>query len=184
MEQNFFHIPVLSTKRLILRKLCLEDQDEIFELHSDERVLEFLDRPKYKNLEDASKFINDINKGLKEREWIYWGIISKETDRLIGTICFWHWSGDYTSAEIGYELLPSFQGKGIMQEALTKVLDYGFHQLKLHYVEAYIQAKNIKSIRLLERNHFQFVRAEKEEEKLKKPPEVEMLIYILKNKDT
>jgi ribosomal-protein-alanine N-acetyltransferase len=46
------------------------------------------------------------------------------------------------------------QGKGIMQEALSAVLNYGFELLKLHSVEANVNPNNVSSIKLLERNGF------------------------------
>jgi ribosomal-protein-alanine N-acetyltransferase len=58
------------------------------------------------------------------------------------------------TAEIGYELHPFYQHKGIMQEALTTVLHYGFQVLQLKSITAFPSADNVPSIRLLERNGF------------------------------
>jgi ribosomal-protein-alanine N-acetyltransferase len=57
-------------------------------------------------------------------------------------------------AEIGYELKPVFQGMGFMSETIQCVADYGFGTLGLGKLEAYTHAENIRSIRLLEKNHF------------------------------
>ena len=58
---NFTPFPGLTTERLNLRQMKIQDENEIFALRSDERVQEFLDRPKAKIIDDARKFIEKIN---------------------------------------------------------------------------------------------------------------------------
>jgi ribosomal-protein-alanine N-acetyltransferase len=57
-------------------------------------------------------------------------------------------------AEIGYELLPEFQGKGIMQEAVAKIIEFCFQALKLKSLEACADMNNRPSIKLLEKFNF------------------------------
>jgi ribosomal-protein-alanine N-acetyltransferase len=51
-------------------------------------------------------------------------------------------------------LHTAYQGKGLMHEALSCVLDYGFSVMKLHSVEANVNPANEVSIKLLERSNF------------------------------
>jgi len=151
---NFKPFPNLFTDRLNLRQLKLEDESEILFLRSDEMINKYIDRPKTETNEDARKFIDKINSGIENNEWIYWTISPKESDKLIGTICIWNFSDEKNIAELGFELVPEFQGKGIMQEVLIKVIEYGFENLNLKKLEAYTNQLNIPSIKLLERNKF------------------------------
>lgn len=73
----------------------------------------------------------------------------------VGTICLWNFSPENDSAEVGYELLPAFQGKGYMQEALAKVIEFGFEELALPALTACVHAENEASIRLLEKFDFE-----------------------------
>src|ERR1700722_1400183 len=98
--------PTLETERLVLRQLDASDENEIFRLRSDEKVNEFLDRPKANTLDDAKRFIEKIAKGINNNENLYWAITLKNEKKLIGTICLWSFSLEKNSAEIGYELLP------------------------------------------------------------------------------
>ncbi|MGH2644608.1 MAG: GNAT family N-acetyltransferase, partial [Chitinophagaceae bacterium] len=82
------------------------------------------------------------------------GITLQEDSKLTGTICFWHIQSENFRAEIGYILHPDHQHKGIMQEAIKAVLDYGFNTIKLHSVEANVNPANAPSIKLLEKNSF------------------------------
>src|SRR5690606_2517771 len=101
------------------------------------------------------EFIRKINKGIAENESILWGItLNENVQKIIGTICLWNVSIEENKAEIGYVLHPDFQGKGIMQEAVKAVIDYGLNTMQLDKIEASIHPENIKSIRLLEKYDF------------------------------
>ncbi len=151
---NLNPFPVLKTSRLVLRSLVKEDVDEILFFRSDKRILEYLDMPAAKDRDDALAFINKISGLIQNNASVYWGISLAPEKKLIGTICLWNFSEEKNAAEIGYVLHPDFQGKGIMHEALTEVLDYGFNQLKLDEITAELSPKNLRSLRLLERNNF------------------------------
>lgn len=152
MHQNT--LPPLTTKRLSLRKLQFIDDKAIFALRNNEQVNTYIQRPLLNSIQDARHFIEAINEGIEHKEWLYWAMILKDTHQLIGTICLWHFSIDQTTAEIGYELHPDFQGKGLMQEALQKVIEYGFTTLHLKTIEAFTQPDNEKSLNLLKKNNF------------------------------
>ena len=57
-------------------------------------------------------------------------------------------------AEIGYEMLPQFQGKGLTKEVVAEVVNFCFTKLNLHSLEAVVVPENIPSIKLLERLGF------------------------------
>ena len=48
-------------------------------------------------------------------------------------------------SETGYELHRAFWGQGIMAEAMSAILTYGFAELGLHRVEANIDSANERS---------------------------------------
>jgi len=151
---SFTPFPTLATERLILRQLEMQDDHEIFFLRSDERVNEYLVAPIAQNVEEARDFISKINTGIANNESPYWGITLKNENKLIGTICFWNISIEENKAEIGYTLHPELQGRGIMQEAISAVIKYGFEKMKLDLIEAVLHPGNTKSVTLLKRNAF------------------------------
>jgi [ribosomal protein S5]-alanine N-acetyltransferase len=151
---NFIPFPYLSTERLTLRRMTFEDVDEIFFLRSDPEILKYLSIQKTETVDDALKYIDKINKGINANEWILWAICLKNSDRLIGTICLWNISFENSKADVGYVLHPAFQGMGIMQEALLKIIDYGFEQMNLSCIDADVDPENSKSIKLLKINGF------------------------------
>lgn len=151
---NFDPFPVITTDRFLLRRINKSDVNEIFFLRSDERVMKYIDRPPAKTIDDALKFIQNINDLEKNNEAVTWAIAVRGNSKLIGTICFWNIKKEHYRAEVGYVLHPEYWGKGIMQEVLTAVLQYGFKEMKLHSIEANVNPDNTASIKLLERNKF------------------------------
>jgi ribosomal-protein-alanine N-acetyltransferase len=83
-----------------------------------------------------------------------WAITLNDENKVIGTICYWDLLKDHFRSQIGYELHPDYHRRGIMQEALTRVLDYGFNNMQLHSIEAHVAPDNEPSIKLLEKNRF------------------------------
>jgi [ribosomal protein S5]-alanine N-acetyltransferase len=178
---QFTPFPVLTTERLLLRQLTAEDEKEIYALRTDESVNRYLDRLKARNITEARKIIEKINSSIKNNELIIWGICLKQDPKLIGSVCFWHISKENNTAETGYELLPAYQGKGLMREALARVIEYGFDTMKLQTIEAFANVENTQSAQLLEKLHF--TRDTLLENKLTGKEEyTNTIIYSLKNK--
>jgi len=151
---NFNPFPLIETGRLTLRQVQQSDVNGIFFLRSDKKVLKYLDREPAATIEEAALWIQKINDLEKNNNAVTWAITLKPDLTLIGTICFWNITKEHYRAEIGYALNPDHQSKGIMQEAMTAVLDYGFKIMKLHSIEANVNPNNLSSIKLLERNNF------------------------------
>ena len=154
LHLNFYPFPEIVTERLLLRQLISSDDNEIFIMRSDPRILKYLDMPPAKDIEAARNFITRINNNVKNNESIYWGICLKDNPRLIGTICLWNISNENFSADSGYVLMNEHQGKGYMVEALKKVLLYGFENMGLKTIHADVDPNNIPSINLLEKYNF------------------------------
>lgn len=151
---NFSPFPILFTDRLQLRKITKNDANNLFALRSDKKIMQFIDRPMAVTIKDAHEYIDKIEESLRNKYGITWAIVLKDGKGLIGTIGLWRIIQENFRAEIGYMLHTDCQGMGLMQEAMVKVLDYGFNTLKLHSVEAVIKPGNDSSSKLLERNRF------------------------------
>src|SRR5688572_3241818 len=129
INRNFTPFPILTTERLTLRQLSVDDQQDILALRSDSEINKYLNREPSKTIEDALNFINMINDNIKRNNSIYWVISLTHTKIVVGTICLFDFSNEKNSCEIGYELMTKFQGQGIMKEAAAEVIDYAFQTL-------------------------------------------------------
>jgi ribosomal-protein-alanine N-acetyltransferase len=151
---NFSPFPNLETERLLLRRVNQQDAKEIFSLRSDAETMKYVPRPLAKTTEEALEHIALIDSKIETNEGINWAITLKGSPKLIGIIGHYRIKPEHFRAEIGYMLLPEFQGKGIVTEAITKVVEYGFNEMKLHSIEAIIDPDNTASAKVLEKNNF------------------------------
>jgi ribosomal-protein-alanine N-acetyltransferase len=145
-----------------LRNVTPEDAQEIFALRSSDEINKYLDRPKANTPDDALSFITTIINGIAKNEAIFWVVTPKGEARFLGSICLWRISREEAKAEIGYELLPENHGKGIMQEVIPRVIQFGFEEMKLRTIEAELSPRNLKSVRLLEKNNFKLAEVNEE----------------------
>ena len=145
-----------------MRNLTPEDAQEIFALRSSDEINKYLDRPKANTPDDALSFINTIINGIAKNEAIFWVVTPKGEARFLGSICLWRISREEAKAEIGYELLPENHGKGIMQEVIPRVIQFGFEEMTLQIIEAELSPRNLKSVRLLEKNNFKLAEMKEE----------------------
>jgi len=154
LELNFTPFPTLTTERLILREITLEDAPELFFQRTDDRVMKYIERPRPKSIDDTITFINMITELRNKNEIITWGIALKGEPKLIGTVVFLNFKKEHYRAEFGYALHPDHWRKGVMNEVAEAVINYGFTELKLHSIEANINPENIASQKLLEKKGF------------------------------
>lgn len=169
---NFSPFPTMKTKNSNLRKMNIEDKLTIYKIRTNESISLYIQRELYQSLDDAISFIRKIEKGIEKNSWIYWVLANKESDEVMGTICLWNIAEDGKKADIGYELLPEFQGKGYMTEAVEKVVEYGLLEMKLKSIDAYTHIENKASNRLLKRCEFEFMKNIEEE-----TPKGEIITY-------
>ena len=163
-KEAFSPFPTLSTSRLTLRQLSKGDAPALSALRSNDHVNKYIDRKKQTTLAQANTFIHNINIGIRSCKWLYWAISLKEHPTLIGTICLWNFSANNTIAEVGYELSPRYQGRGIMSEALACIIDHSFHTLNLQALEAFTHKDNSSSLQLLLKHDFQLESNRKDDE--------------------
>jgi ribosomal-protein-alanine N-acetyltransferase len=151
LEISFHPFPELVTSRLLLRKLENTDAEQFFRLRSDKEVMRYIGKKPMEKMEEALDFINLLNDNLEKNTGITWGMaLREEPGKLIGTIALWRIVKEHFRAEIGYMLLPEYWRKGFTKEAIEKVVEYGFHELKLHSIEGDISAINTASAKTLE----------------------------------
>jgi ribosomal-protein-alanine N-acetyltransferase len=153
-ERAFDSFPVLETTRLLLREVRESDKEAIFILRSDPRVRCYSGHPTFISNLEAEERIHMLQAGFASGEALHWCLESKAEERMIGDFAFWKILKQHRRAEIGYELLPDWWGKGIMTEAMKTLLGFGFESMKLHSVEANVTPGNKASVSLLLRNGF------------------------------
>lgn len=145
--------PIIRTERLVLREIVMSDANDVFACFSDDDVTRYLSFHSFREIEAAERFIERMSWGFKKGEMIRWGITLKGKDRLIGT-CFLSGFKEDSLGILGYDLLKSYWGRGIMTEALKSVIPFGFDVLGLQRIQAIVNPQNIASVSLLRKVGF------------------------------
>lgn len=159
---NFCPFPVIETENLLLRRMGQQDVADLFAMRSDPRMHEDTDTKPDLSMDETKVYLDRMNKGIDANAWIIWAIEHRQTGRVIGTISIWNLKAEQVSGELGYGIIPDYQGQGLMREALLAVVDYGFSVMKLQILEAYTEENNVRSCGLLKRSGF--VEADRVEE--------------------
>ena len=85
---------------------------------------------------------------------LQWGVADGATDAVIGTCTLTHLSNIHERAEIGFALRQARWGQGLGSEAVAAVVAFAFNQLALHRIDADVDPRNGRSLKLLERVGF------------------------------
>ncbi|MVO99536.1 GNAT family N-acetyltransferase [Paenibacillus lutrae] len=155
-EDVFKDLPVLETDRTILRKLRLEDAQDIFEYCSDDEVSQYTTWFSHLTLEDTAGFIERVLNAYHNGEAASWGIEHKQTGKLIGTCGFVHWNIAHSKAELGYALSGKFWNQGFMSEVTRRIIQFGFEKMALVRIEARCHLENRGSARVMEKSGMEF----------------------------
>ncbi len=149
--EYFTRLPRLETPRLILRPFLMRDARDVFEYSSDEEVARFVLWDPHKSLSDSRAAIRGIRRLYRQGRPGSWAIELSQEHRVIGSIGYMWLSPENRSAEVGYSLSRTYWNRGLMTEALGRVLKSAFEDLKLHRVEAQYDIRNPASGRVMEK---------------------------------
>ena len=149
---------ILETDRLILRAWEITDLDDFFEYASVEGVGE---KAGWEHHKSKDKSLEILKIFIEEKK--VFAIVLKENQKAIGSIGIEELSEELDKdldnllgRELGYVLNKDYWNKGIMKEAVSKVVDYCFNTLKLNFLMASYFNHNIASKKVLENLNFKF----------------------------
>jgi RimJ/RimL family protein N-acetyltransferase len=147
--------PTITSTRLILRPICLDDAEAIFNYRSDSITNRFQGWIP-ERIEDVNNFIiNRISAVIDQNgTWFQFAITLKQNTELIGDIGLHFFDKENKQVELGITLNKDHHGKGYATEAILQTMHYIFFTLNKHRIIASVDPENKSSIRLVRRLHF------------------------------
>lgn len=158
MIHSFYYqkFPKLQVdERFYLREQSPKDLEDFFEYYSDPETNQYILASIPQNLAEAKSEIQYCRKMFYKKMGIYWSLIDKEKNKMIGAIGL-YLNNQHHRAEICYDLHKDYWRKGVMSRAMLKVIEFTFDKIPAYRVEAITSKNNIPSIRILEKLGFVF----------------------------
>ena len=132
---------IIETDRLILRRYCKEDLQDLYEYLSDEEVVKY---EPYKPM-DINEVEGNLDWRISTDEMI--AVVLKSNNKMIGNIYLG--KRDFESIEIGYVFNKQYWGKGYAKESCNALIEKLFSE-KTHRIFAECDPCNASSWSLLE----------------------------------
>jgi len=147
-------LPVLETKRLVLRPISLEDKEAVFDYAKSPLVGPNAGWKPHTSIKESIQFIEYCMKKRDYGQPGNYAIVLKENNKMIGTIEVHSFHGH--KGEIGFVLHPDYWNKGIMSEAAKMLIIYAFEVLELKRLSYNYFLDNDRSKKVCEKLGFVF----------------------------
>lgn len=148
-------IKTLETVRLSIRIDTAESYVRMFRTGSDAAIKQYFG---IATDEELLKQKEKVQGGLctYRTSLVFFHLIERTLDQVIGNFAFHNWYPVHRRSEIGYAMsADAHKNKGYMREAIQPIVAFGFTEMALNRIEAFIHPQNIPSRQLVERMGFQ-----------------------------
>jgi len=144
----------ITTERLLLRPMQLNDAPFLFAFWSDPMVSKHMNIETFTDVSQAQQMILLLQRLCTENKAIRWTILLRHSNEVIGSCGFNYLDYENERAEFGYDLGYPYWGNGYAPEAIKAIICYGFDSLRLNRVEAKVEPENLNSIKVLKKLRF------------------------------
>ena len=156
--QRYHHIPwtILETDRCVVKELCLDDLDGLFELYADDGMDEFTEGlyPYEEEKTYQEAYINNMYRFFGYGMWL---VFLKDTGELIGRAGLEHREiYDETELELGYLIGKKYQGRGYATEVCEAILAYAKENTDFLHINCVVQKGNEASIHMAQKLGFEY----------------------------
>jgi RimJ/RimL family protein N-acetyltransferase len=144
----------IETKRTILRKLRIDDAEEIFALNLDKKVLKYTGDQPFENIQKSKDFLTNYDQYEKYGVGRL-AVIEKATSKFIGW-CGLKYNPEKDEYDIGFRFFRNYWNKGFATETAKRCIDYGFEELAIARIVGRAMKENKASIKVLEKIEMTF----------------------------
>jgi ribosomal-protein-alanine N-acetyltransferase len=146
---------IAETSRMILRELTRVDVAFVLEIVNSPGWLRYIGDRGVKDLEGAERYIDRNINNYQVQGFGLYAMVLKDTMEVTG-MCGLLKREYLPAADIGYALLPQFEGRGLALEAAKAVVEFAKNKLQMDTLFAIVTPQNQRSIGLLEKLVFAF----------------------------
>ncbi|HSD80572.1 MAG TPA: GNAT family N-acetyltransferase [Solirubrobacteraceae bacterium] len=141
----------ITTERLELRELTLDDAPVIFAIYGDPEVMRWVAGGPVADLAAAEAVLQQVIAHQRTHGYSWWGVVERATGRLVGDAGLYSYEGTGPGVELGYTFARDAWGRGYATEAAVACLRAAFGPLGLERVVAVVRPENAASQHVLEK---------------------------------
>ena len=151
------HYKIFESKRLIIRPTLEEDAELIYQLMNTPKFIKYVGDRQLYSVEDAEKYIqHKMLPQLHSLGYSNYSLIIKKNGAKIG-ICGLYDREGLDGIDIGFGILPKYEGLGYAYESSSRLIKAGFEELEIHKIKAITNKENISSRNLLLKLGFKLI---------------------------
>ncbi|WP_158973646.1 GNAT family N-acetyltransferase [Cellulophaga sp. L1A9] len=140
-----------QTERLWIKPTLKPDAELIYQLMNTPKFIQYIGDRGISTIEDAEKYIQDIMlPQLDSLGYSSYTISRKLNGDKIGTCGLYNREG-LDGIDIGFGLLPGYEGLGYAYEATHEILKAAFEVFEIKELKAITSKENFSSLKLLEK---------------------------------
>lgn len=144
------YTPFLETERLLLRPFLSTDLEDIYtKWASDPEVTRYTAWDLHQSYEDTRCYLERLFEDYERGRPSQWAVVHKGDQSLIGSIGFNQFES--SRGDIGYALSKAYWNRGLMTEALVRVLAFGFSKCGAHRLQAFCDVEHGASCKVMEK---------------------------------
>jgi ribosomal-protein-alanine N-acetyltransferase len=146
---------VFKSKRLIIRPTLEEDAELIYQLMNTAKFIKYVDDRQLDSISSAESYIKlKMLPQLKAKGYSNYTLINAINGSKIG-ICGLYDRIGIEGIEVGFGILPKFEGLGYAYESASRIIKAAFEEFKIEELKAITDQKNIASQNLLKKLGFE-----------------------------
>jgi len=149
---------ILETERCLIREMCVEDLDALYEIYADESVSRYTENL-FEDREKEKQYIKDYQKNIYAYYGFgIWVVVRKTDGKLIGRAGY-HYRPGFEYPELGFVFGVPYQKQGYALEVCKSLMGICKSAYDFDGVQALTEPENTASIKLLEK--LGFIRTDK-----------------------
>lgn len=144
----------METERLIIREICLDDLDALYDIYSDSSITRYMEGL-YEDRKEEEEFTVAYIKNMYGFYGYGIWILQKKDGTIIGRagLSNREYNGEFC-VEAGYVIGAAYQRRGYATEALNAIIMYAKRELEVNTVYSFILKENLPSLYLAKKCGF------------------------------
>lgn len=155
---TIYNKQIIETERLRMEPFSSSHTSALNALNADPDIMRYIGEGTTETLEETKATIERVSDRWKRFGYSWWVLIQLKDNEIVGSACVQNLAHKAEAPlEIGWRLIPKYQGLGFATEAGQAAIEFAFGTLGATYLVAVAHPQNKSSHRVMERLGMNYV---------------------------